>query len=90
LNAAVVLKREAPARTAAQVCRALEEAGVGEVSARTLQRHFARLGLNRSPGGSPAKVFGRFEAGDFGELWTGDGLHGPVVGGRRAGAVRVC
>jgi putative transposase len=84
LDAAVVSKREAPRRTAAQVSRALAEAGVGVVSARTLQRHFARLGLNRSPDGSPAKVFGRFEAGDFGELWTGDGLHGPVVGGRRA------
>ena len=84
LDAAVVLKREAPRRTAAQVSRALEEAGVGMVSARTLQRHFARLGLNRSPHGSPPKAFGRFEAADFGELWTGDGLHGPVVGGRRA------
>src|ERR1700728_84429 len=36
LDAAVVLKREAPARTAAQVSRTLEEAGVGVVSARTL------------------------------------------------------
>ena len=84
LDAAVVLKREAPRRTAAQVSRALEEAGVGAVSARTLQRHFAGLGLNRSPDGSPARAFGRFEATEFGQLWTGDGLHGPTVGGRRA------
>jgi len=84
LDAAVVLKREAPARTAAQVSRALQEAGVGVVSARTLQRHFARLGLNRRPDGSPPRVFGRFEAAEFGQLWTGDGLHGPTVGGRRA------
>jgi len=84
LDGAVVLKREAPRRTAAQVVRALAEAGVGEVSARTLQRHFARLGLHRSPEGSPSRVFGRFEAAEFGELWTGDGLHGPKLGGRRA------
>ncbi|MGH9094348.1 MAG: DDE-type integrase/transposase/recombinase, partial [Acidimicrobiales bacterium] len=84
LDRAEVLKREAPGRSAAQVARALAEAGVGVVSARSLQRHFARLGLNRSPDGAAAKVFGRFEAEQFGALWTGDGLHGPVVGGTKA------
>jgi putative transposase len=83
LDAAEVLKREAPARTAAQVARALEEAGIGVVSERTLQRHFARLGLNRSPDGRAPKAFGRFEATEFGQLWTGDGLHGPMVAGRK-------
>lgn len=29
-------------------------------------------------------AFGRFEAGAVNELWTGDALHGPVVGGRKA------
>ncbi|MGP8207444.1 MAG: DDE-type integrase/transposase/recombinase, partial [Acidimicrobiales bacterium] len=58
-------------------------AGIGVVSERTLQRHFARLGLNRSPDGRPPKAFGRFEATEFGQLWTGDGLHGPVVAGRK-------
>src|SRR6266705_5111774 len=52
LEAAEALKREAPRRTAGQVSRALVEAGVGRVSARTLRRHFARLGLNRTPDGS--------------------------------------
>jgi putative transposase len=84
LDQAETLKREAPGRTAAQVARALAEAEVGVVSARTLQRHFARLGLNGSAGGGPPVVFGRFEATEFGALWTGDGLHGPVVGGRKA------
>jgi len=84
LAAAEVLKREAPGRSAAQVARALGEAGVGVVSGRTLQRHFARAGLNRSPDGRPPAVFGRFEATEFGALWTGDGLHGPTVGGRKA------
>ncbi|MGH7080646.1 MAG: DDE-type integrase/transposase/recombinase [Acetobacteraceae bacterium] len=84
LEQAAVLKTEAPRRTAAQVSRALAEAGVGVVSARTLQRHFARLGLNRVAGAPPPRAYGRFEAADFGQLWTGDGLHGPTVGGRRA------
>jgi putative transposase len=83
LERAEVLKREAPERTAAQVARALAEAKVGVVSGRTLQRHFARVGLNRSDGGRPV-VFGRFEATEFGALWTGDGLVGPVVDGRKA------
>jgi len=83
LDRAEVLKREAPGRTAAQVARSLVEAQVGVVSARTLQRHFARLGLNRSPDGTPPRAFGRFEAASFGDLWTGDGLHGPVVVGRK-------
>ena len=82
LEQAEVLKREAPGRTAAQVARALAEAGVGTVSARTLQRHFARLGLVGSQVAQP-KVFGRFEMTEFGALWTGDGLHGPAVAGRK-------
>ena len=84
LDQAEVLKREAPGRTAAQVARALSEAGIGEVSARTLQRHFSRLGLSGSPDGRRPAVFGRFEAAEFGALWTGDGLHGPVVAARKA------
>ena len=84
LAAAETLKREAPKRTAAQVARAVAEAGAGSVSARTLQRHFARLGLNTSPDGRPPRAFGRFETAAFGDLWTGDGLHGPVVAARKA------
>lgn len=84
LAAAESLKREAPRRTAAQVARALSEAGVGTVSARTVQRHFTRLGLRTGADGAPPQALGRFEATRFGELWTGDGLHGPVVGRRKA------
>ena len=83
LSAAEVLKREAPGRSAAQVARGLAEAGVGVTSARTLQRHFARLGLNRPTGPGAPRAFGRFEAAAFGDLWTGDGLHGPAVAGRK-------
>jgi putative transposase len=83
LEAAVDLKREAPKRTAAQISRLLAEAHRGQVSARTLQRHFARLGLNVRPDGSAPRALGRFEATEFGQLWTGDGLHGPVVAGAK-------
>lgn len=84
LEAAETLKREAPKRTAAQVARALSEAGLGKVSERTLQRYFARLGLDARPDGQPPRALGRFEAHAFGELWTGDAMHGPVVGGAKA------
>src|SRR5215472_8878769 len=76
LEAGFTLKREAPDRTAAMVARILEEAGVGKVSSRTLQRQFARAGLNLRPDGTVAHAYGRFEASEFGELWTGDALQG--------------
>lgn len=73
------LKREAPRRTAAQIAEILEATRQMAVSARTLQRHFARLGLNRAEGRPPA-AYGRFEADRPNELWTGDALHGPAIG----------
>ena len=83
LELAEALKREVPRRTAAQVAqiiRTTEGAGPAE---RTLQRHFARLGLNTRPDGSAPQAFGRFEAAAPGDLWTGDALHGPVIAGRK-------
>lgn len=64
----------------AQIIRTAEGEGPSE---RTLQRHLARLGLNTRPDGSPPAAFGRFEAEAPGELWTGDALHGPTIGGRK-------
>lgn len=84
LEAAFALKREAPERTAAMVARILAEAGQGSVSGRTLQRQFLRAGLNGRPAGTHRLAYGRFEASAFGELWTGDGLHGPQVAGATA------
>ncbi|MGH7395654.1 MAG: DDE-type integrase/transposase/recombinase, partial [Candidatus Methylomirabilales bacterium] len=84
LALAETLKREVPARTAAQVARIMVEAGGAVVSTRTLQRHFARVGLNARPDGSPPRAYGRFEASAANELWTGDALHGPLVAGRKA------
>ncbi len=85
LDLAVAAKREAPRRTAAQVLRVMASPG-GEAgcSLRTVQRHFARLGLNIRPDGSPPKVFGRYEASGRNDLWTGDALHGPMVAGAKA------
>ncbi|MEP6816234.1 MAG: DDE-type integrase/transposase/recombinase [Marmoricola sp.] len=86
LELAAALKREVPARTAAQV-RAilLTTAGAGGTapSQRTLQRHFARLELNTGPDGLPPRAFGRFEAAAPNDRWTGDALHGPVIAGRK-------
>jgi len=85
LDLATRLKREAPARTAAQVVEIMATAG-GEPapSQRTIQRHFARLGLNTRPDGSPPEAFGRFEAAAPNDRWTGDALHGPVVEAHKA------
>src|SRR5271165_6382493 len=78
------LKREKPARTAAQVARILRAACGWSPSVRTLQRHFERLELNTRPDGTGPATFGRFEAGRPNELWTGDALHGPKIAARKA------
>lgn len=84
LDLAARLKREHPARTAAHIARIIEAEQGWAPSARTLQRHFARLELNTGPDGMAPKVFGRFEADQPDEMWISDGLHGPIVAGRRA------
>ena len=84
LDLAVALKRENPARTAAQIAAILAAHGADTPSQRTLQRLFARLELNTRPDGHPPRVFGRFEAEARNGRWTGDALHGPVIGGRKA------
>jgi len=85
LELAFALKRERPDRTAAQVREVMLAAGGGAPGLRTLQRHLARQGLNvRADGRSPGKVYGRFEAAQRNELWTGDGLHGPKLDGPSA------
>jgi putative transposase len=83
LELAAALKRENPERTAAQVQRILRARSGWAPSDRTLQRLFARLELTAPPAGPGQQVFGRFQAARPNELWTGDALHGPVVGGRK-------
>jgi putative transposase len=84
LELAVALKKEVPERTAAQVTAILRTHSGWSPSERTLQRHFERLELNSRPDGLPPKAFGRFEADAPNMRWTGDALHGPAVGGRKA------
>jgi putative transposase len=84
LELAAALKREKPARTAAQVMRVLRAHSGWSPSARTLTRHFERLELNTRPDGRPPQAYGRFEASAPNELWTGDALHGPKIADRKA------
>ncbi len=85
LAVAEALKREKPERTAAQVRRILGLTAGWAPSDRTLQRLFERLELN-----APAReqedqrAFGRFECTRPNEMWTGDTLHGPVIGGSKS------
>jgi putative transposase len=83
LEVAEALKRENPARTAAQVRRILKVQSGWAPDERTLQRHFARQGLGRGAAGGTPAVFGRFEASRPNEIWTGDALHGPRIAGRK-------
>ena len=82
LELAVALRREQPARTAAQIHRIIVEAEGAAPSARTIQRHLAAAGLPWK-GRPVARALGRFEAESRNELWTGDALHGPLIDGRR-------
>ena len=84
LKLAVSLKQERPGRTVAQIARILRAQSGWSPSETTLLRHFHRAGL-QVPGGpvEATTVFGRFEAERPNELWTGDALHGPRIGGRK-------
>lgn len=84
LDLAVALKREVPERTAAQIAAILRAHSGWSPDERTLQRHFVRLELATRPDGTTPRSFGRFEADAPNQRWTGDALHGPTVGGRKA------
>jgi putative transposase len=84
LDLAVKLKGETPGRTAAQVAEIITTVQGWSPSERTVQRLFARLGLNTRPDGTPPVAFGRFEATKPNDRWTGDALHGPVIDGHKA------
>lgn len=84
LELAAALKRENPQRTASQIQRILRTTQGWSPTDRTLQRHFVAVGITGSGEGGRGKgVFGRFEAARGNELWTGDALHGPKIGGRK-------
>lgn len=79
LSLAATLKRERPARTAAQIRRIMIDTLGDAPSESTLLRHFRTLQIDTTS----REVFGRFEADHPNELWVGDGLHGPRIGGRK-------
>jgi putative transposase len=79
LELAARLKQEAPERTAAQVKRIIEQMCGDAPSESTLLRHFRSLGLPQAS----RQVFGRFQADFPNEIWVGDFLHGPRIGGRK-------
>jgi putative transposase len=80
---ASALKKENPDRSAAQVRRILNAQLGWAPDERTLQRMFLRTGLTALRAPAESAVFGRFEAGQPNEIWTGDALHGPRLGGRK-------
>ena len=85
LAVAEALKREKPERTAAQVRRILSLTAGWAPSDRTLQRLFERLELNApSREQEEQRAFGRFECTRPNQMWTGDTLHGPVIGGGKS------
>jgi putative transposase len=84
LDTAARLKRENPGRTAAQVERILIRSQGWSPSQSTLLRLFHRLELPGADGQvTDGTVFGRFEAAEPNDLWTGDALHGKRIGGRK-------
>jgi putative transposase len=83
MELACALRKEQPARTAAQIHRIIVETEGCSPSARTIQRRFVAAGLPWK-GGQIGRALGRFEAEQRNELWTGDALHGPLIDGRRA------
>jgi putative transposase len=85
IELAAALKKENPARTAAQVQRILRAQAGWAPDERTLQRMFIRTGLTNLAASEQqaGSAFGRFEAGRPNEIWTGDALHAVRLGGRK-------
>jgi len=83
MQLAAALKKENPARTAAQVQRILRAQSGWAPDERTIQRMFNRTGLTALVAPEAAPVFGRFEADRPNEIWTGDALHAIRLDGRK-------
>jgi putative transposase len=84
LELAVKLRKEDPLRSGAHIAEVLRVAQGWSPHPRTLERHFKALGLTRAALTGANVAYGRFQADYPNELWTGDALHGPVVGGKKA------
>jgi putative transposase len=83
MELAVALKKENPARTAAQVQRILRAQAGWAPDETTIRRMFTRTGLTALTPAVAAPAFGRFEASRPNEIWTGDALHAIRLAGRK-------
>ena len=83
IELAAALKKENPARTAAQVQRILRAQSGWAPDERTIQRMFHRTGLTTLAAAEATPAFGRFEADRPNEIWTGDALHAIRLDGRK-------
>src|SRR2546423_2583923 len=83
IELAAALKKENPARTAAQVQRILRAQSGWAPDERTIQRMFNRTGLRALVTPEAAPAFGRFEASRPNEIWTGDAPHAIRLAGRK-------
>jgi putative transposase len=83
MELAVALKKENPARTAAQVQRILRAQAGWAPDETTIRRMFTRTGLTALTPAAAAPAFGRFEASRPNEIWTGDALHAIRIAGRK-------
>jgi putative transposase len=79
LELAGALRREAPARSAAQIAEILARTRGWQVSPRTLQRYLSAQGLDRARLTGRHRAYGRFEAAACGDLWTADAWDGPAL-----------
>src|SRR5207302_1546752 len=84
MELAVAMKKENPARTAAQVQRILRAQGGWAPDETTIQRMFRRTGLTALTPAADAPAFGRWEAARPNEIWTGDAMHPIRLQGRKA------
>src|SRR5439155_1086481 len=75
MELAAALKKENPARTAAQVQRIPKAQGGWAPDETTIQRMFRRTGLTALTPAADAPAFGRWEASRPNEIWTGDAMH---------------
>ena len=83
MELAAALKKENPARTAAQVQRILRAQGGWAPDETTIQRMFRRTGLTALTPAADAPAFGRWEASRPNEIWTGDAMHAIRLQGRK-------
>ena len=76
----VALRREVPARSAAQITDIIGRAHGWWLSERTVRVHLARTGVSRQVLlAEPAPAFGRFEDTRPNERWIDDVLVGPFI-----------